>query len=79
MVSTMYHMCMRAMCFHPGIFDFHERVTFPSWVLLRNKNVSAFQSFSQSFYLKKGQKFFLMLSEMFLRSSLFFTSLSGSL
>ena len=66
----MYHMCMRAMCFHPGIFDFHETVTFPSWVLLRNKNVSAFQSFSQSFYLKKGQKFFLMLSEMFLRSRL---------
>ena len=66
----MYHMCMRAMCFHPGIFDFHQRVTFPLWALLRNKNVSAFQSLSQCFYLKKGQKFFLMLSEMFLRSGL---------
>ena len=73
------YISMRAMCFHPGIFDFHQRVTFPLWALLRNKILSAFQSFSQCFYLKKGQKFFLMFSEMFLRSSLFFTSLFGSL
>ena len=73
----MYHMCMRAMCFHPGIFDFHQRVTFPLWALLRNKNVSAFQSLSQCFYLKKGQKCFLMLSEMFLSSSLFLRHFLG--
>ena len=58
---------------------FSSEGNIPVMALLRNKILSAFQSFSQCFYLKKGQKFFLMFSEMLLRSSLFFTSLFGSL
>ena len=35
--------CMRAICLHPWIFDFHQRVTYQLWTWSRNKIWSKFQ------------------------------------